>query len=69
MIKPGNMARQQWYWLPEQWLDEVPVIKLADSEERGGILAGTTSHGSLMLPGCGDEEPRESIEMRVFAFW
>jgi hypothetical protein len=69
MIKPGSVGGQKWYWVPEQMPDEVLVIKLADSEGGFGGVAGGTPHASPVIEGDGAEEARESVEVRVFAFW
>ena len=74
LLRAGDVKRQKWYWLPEQTPDEVLVIKLADSEsgaigKPGGSVAGSTPHGSPLLPGTEDKPTRESIEVRVIAVW
>lgn len=60
-----------WYYLPEQELDEVLVFKLfdsaglsADTEESEGVV-----HGSPDLGDAGYGGPRESIEVRLYAVW
>ena len=64
-----KVKEQKWYWLPQQKPDEVLVIKLADSEAGIDGVAGGTPHGSPRLQGTEGEEARESIEVRVAAFW
>lgn len=75
MLKPPQTEQTQprWFWLPEQNPDEVLVIKLADSHagrvgQDGRMVAGSTAHGSPDMGGA-EGEPRESIEVRVIAFW
>lgn len=72
VVKPSERtAEQKWYWLPEQKPEEVLVIKLADSEAFGkeGKVIGGTRHGSPVIDGTDGEETRESVEVRVVAFW
>ena len=72
-VKPakGGYDGHRWYWLPMQEPDEVLVIKLADSESeiRKGEVSPGTAHGSPVLNDVENEDPRESIEVRVLAFW
>ena len=69
--KEGPKTGQKWYYLPDQRPDEVLVIKLADSETLygKGDVAGGTAHGSPIVYGTEEKEPRESVEVRVVAFW
>lgn len=59
----------RWYYLSEQEPDEVLFIKLFDSATLGkdALDASATWHASLEI-GVVEEHPRESIELRVFAF-
>ena len=66
---PKDASLQLWYWLPEQKPDEVLVIRLADSEAQKGKVAANSAHGSPVIPGTEHEEARESIEVRILAFW
>ena len=65
--QPENM---KWYWLPEQQPDEVLIIKFCDTacSENPSIALGCV-HCSPIIPGTENEEKRESIETRVYAFW
>ena len=56
--------------MPEQKPEEVLIIKFSDSAsaEDEGVAAGCI-HCSPMLPGTEDEEPRCSVECRVYVFW
>lgn len=63
-------TQQKWYWLPEQQADEVLFIKLADTQsEVDASVALGSPHVSLGLEGMEAEEPRNSIECRITAFW
>lgn len=70
-VLPRRALEQKWYWMPEQRQDEVLIIKFADTAaaESGGEIAEHCLHGSPILPGTESEPPRESIEVRVLAFW
>ena len=70
-VKDKKMyENHRWYWLPEHKTQELLVIKLADSEAAvDESCCPSTAHGSPMIKGTEDEEPRESVEVRVFAFW
>lgn len=61
---------QKWYFISKQEPEEVMVIGLFDSErDKYTVAAGGTLHSSVDLPGTDDEEPRESLELRVLAIW
>lgn len=57
----------QWYWLSDQQPDEALVFVQFDSErvEEGGM---TTSHSAFVDPDFTDGPPRESMEIKMFAF-
>ena len=60
-----------WYYLPEQEPNEVLVFKLFDS---AGLDASAKEsegvpHGSPDLGNAGYGDPRESIEVRLYAVW
>ena len=61
----------QWYYLSAQEPDEVLVIKLFDSAALGedALEAGAPWHASPEIDAVDDDDPRESIELRVLAFW
>ncbi|KAI9743131.1 MAG: hypothetical protein M1818_003426 [Claussenomyces sp. TS43310] len=61
----------QWYYLSAQERDEVLFIKLFDSAALGEDAqeAGAPWHGSADIGAVEDDHPRESIELRVLAFW
>jgi len=61
---------QKWYFISKQEPEEVLVIGLFDSDrDKHTVAAGGTLHSSVDLPGTEDEEPRESLELRVLAIW
>lgn len=62
---------QKWYYLAGQEPDEVLFIKQFDSAARGSDAqhAPAPWHGSPEIGNGQGNEPRESIELRVFAFW
>lgn len=58
---------QRWYWFPRAQPDEVIVFKTFDSD---GARARFTAHGSFTDPGApAGAPPRESVEVRSFAFF
>jgi hypothetical protein len=61
----------QWYYLSAQDIDEVYIIKFFDSAALGEDAqdAGAPWHASPDIGAVGDDHPRESIELRVIAFW
>ena len=61
----------QWYYISEQEPDEVLFIKLFDSAALGEDAqdAGAPWHGSPEIGTSQGDQPRESIELRVLAFW
>lgn len=64
--------RLKWYWMPEQTPEDVLIIKFADTlSEVNGKVAGGCPHGAVELDDVDgvSEDPRESIEARVLAFW
>ncbi|EME79968.1 uncharacterized protein MYCFIDRAFT_77772 [Pseudocercospora fijiensis CIRAD86] len=74
-VKDGEVRRGkgiQWFYVSEQEPDEVLFVKLFDSFALGPDAkhAAAPWHGS---PEIGDaatsDEPRESIDIRVVAFW
>jgi hypothetical protein len=71
MISARKAGEHRWYWIPEQDVDEVLVVKLFDSESqrRGSGVAGGTGHGSPELEVEEDREARESVEVRALALW
>ena len=67
---PADPKVPQWYWIPEQKEAEVLIIKFADTAaETNTSIARCCPHGAAVVPGTEGEEPRESIECRVLAFW
>ncbi len=59
---------QRWYYFPEMTPDEVMIFKCYDSLLDG--RARFTAHGSFDDPGTlPNAPPRESIEIRTFAFF
>ncbi|OAP60994.1 hypothetical protein AYL99_05998 [Fonsecaea erecta] len=68
--RPAKLEDHQWYYVSEQKPHEVMMIKFADTEsEIDKDVAVAGGHGSPFVMGTEDEEPRESIEARVIAFW
>ncbi|KAI9838970.1 MAG: hypothetical protein M1819_004178 [Sarea resinae] len=61
----------KWYYLSEQDIDEVLAIKLFDSAALGenSQEAGAPWHASPEIGVVEDDHARESIELRVLAFW
>ncbi|OBT83634.1 hypothetical protein VE02_08046 [Pseudogymnoascus sp. 03VT05] len=61
----------KWYYVSRQTREEVLVIKFFDSAAlgRGGKGAEAPWHGSPDIGDVWGEEARESIEVRVIAFW
>lgn len=71
---PRYPERQRWYWLPEQQPDEALIFKFADSAAQHDLdgdlgIAECCPHVSPVLLGTEDEDPRESVECRVYLFW
>lgn len=60
-----------WYFLPGQESDEVLFIQLFDSASLGTHAqhAGAPWHASPELGAAAGDQPRESIDIRVLAFW
>ncbi|HCP01687.1 MAG: methyltransferase [Alphaproteobacteria bacterium] len=59
---------QQWYYFPRMTRDEALVFKVFDSDK--GLDARFTPHTSFADPTSPkDSPPRESIEIRTFAFF
>jgi GA4 desaturase len=69
-LPPKRPETQRWYWSPNQEPNEITIIKFADTaSEEDGNIAGGCLHCSPILPGTDDEEPRSSVETRVYLFW
>jgi hypothetical protein len=69
VLAPRATEGHKWRWISNQQNDEVLFIQFFDSyAAREGRPVGTP-HGSPLLDGVDDEDPRESIEARVVAFW
>lgn len=69
--KEGEEEGHRWYWVSNQTPEEVLVIGLFDSAREGeGLAAGGAMHSSVELEGQeGEEEARESLELRCLAIW
>ncbi len=66
MHNPGH----QWFYFPLQRRDEVTVFKNFDSAAGADGIAGTVPHTAFDDPTAPvDAAPRESIELRAFAFF
>jgi len=61
----------QWYYLSQQEPDEVLLVKFFDSAALGedSQEAGAPFHASPEIGAAEGDSPRESIELRVLAFW
>jgi hypothetical protein len=58
----------RWYYFPRMTIDEAIVFKVFDSDASAGVRF--TAHTSFTDPTSPpDAAPRESIEMRAFAFY
>ena len=67
---PEQPVQHKWYWMPEQTPEEVLILKFADTAaEKDASIAGGCGHVSPVVEGMEDGDPRNSIEVRVFAFW
>ncbi|GIK02043.1 hypothetical protein Aspvir_006086 [Aspergillus viridinutans] len=55
---------QRWYYLSEQTVEEVLIFCSADSETGGEV-----PHAAFCDPRYPDEEPRESVELRVLVVY
>ena len=73
--KTSNLLPQlQWHYVSEQNIDEVLIVKAFDGaafENRRGLTgeAQGAPHASPDLGQAAYGDPRESIEVRLFAFW
>ncbi|OQV09277.1 hypothetical protein CLAIMM_13413 [Cladophialophora immunda] len=68
--RPENLEDHRWYYVSEQKPHEVMMIKFADTDsEHDKDVAAAGGHGSPSVLGTEGQEPRESIEARVLAFW
>ena len=62
-----NNQDHHWFYFPEMTKDECLILKNFDSSEDVARMAG---HASFRIPGTsGDAPVRESIEIRVIAFF
>lgn len=60
--------KHQWYWFPRMTRDEALVFKVYDSQVDNP--ARWTAHTAFTNPAAPEgAPPRESIEIRSFAFW
>lgn len=67
---PNTDTGLKFYYVSGQEPDEVLFIKQFDSASRGsGGHAPAPWHGSPEIGNIEGDEPRESIELRMFAFW
>jgi len=69
LLKAGD--GHKWSWCKDQMPDEVTVLKFFDSESEkpGSAVASGIPHCSFHLDESDDEPARESLEVRVVAFW
>ncbi|KAK4508374.1 hypothetical protein PRZ48_002112 [Zasmidium cellare] len=69
-LPPKRPIKQKWYFLPEQQPDELVVVKFADTgSDTDSSIAPYGLHLSPKLVGQEEEEVRQSVEARVFAFF
>jgi hypothetical protein len=63
--------KHKWYWCKGQQPDELTILKFwgSGSEKPGSKITGGIPHTSFHLEGTDDLPPRESLEVRVIAFW
>lgn len=68
---PDESEPVKWYYLPGQEPDEVLFIQLFDSASLGTNAqhAGAPWHASPEIGAVEGDQPRESIDIRVVAFW
>lgn len=67
---PQHPVKQKWYWVPDQRPDEVAILKFADTaSDSNPEIAQGCLHLSPIVEGTENEQHRESIDVRVFAFW
>ncbi|USW59777.1 Putative hydroxylase/desaturase AsaB [Septoria linicola] len=67
---PKKPEALEWYWVPEQKPDEVCIIKFSDSAcEDDPNIAASCFHCSPVVLGTQCEQPRESVEARIYCFW
>ncbi|KAF2166411.1 hypothetical protein M409DRAFT_23051 [Zasmidium cellare ATCC 36951] len=68
---PPKDDRQRWYYFSDQTPDDVLILKVGDTaSDVDPEIASGCPHGSPMMLGTeGVEDPRQSIEVRVIAFW
>ncbi|KAK4500146.1 hypothetical protein PRZ48_008332 [Zasmidium cellare] len=71
IILPPKDDRQKWYYYSNQTPDDVLIIKVGDTaSDVDPTIASGSPHGSPIMFGVEDgDEPRQSIEVRVIAFW
>jgi hypothetical protein len=59
--------RHRWFYFPEMTTDEALLIKVYDSDEARARFSAHTAFADPTAPA--DAAPRESIEVRTFAFF
>lgn len=70
IVLPPKDDRQKWYYFSDQSPEDVLILKIGDTASDTSDIASGSPHGSPMLLGTeGLKEPRQSIEIRVIAFW
>ncbi|KAL1961550.1 hypothetical protein VTN77DRAFT_1612 [Rasamsonia byssochlamydoides] len=69
MLKGDKADSHRWYWISGQENDEVLLIQFFDSHARKEGRPVGAPHGSPELLGVEHQEWRQSIEVRVVAFW
>ena len=71
VVGDSNCDAVKWYYVSGQQPDEVLFIKQFDSASLGSNAqhAPAPWHASPEIGSVEGDEPRESIDMRVFAFW
>lgn len=71
ILPPKEPIEQKWYYYSDQSPEDVLILKIGDTaSDKNPEIASGSPHGSPMLLGTeGLKEPRQSIEVRVIAFW
>ncbi|KAK4500890.1 hypothetical protein PRZ48_009082 [Zasmidium cellare] len=62
-------CKHQWYWMKDQTVDDLLIIKLHDSEGKAeedfSAPVRSAPHSSFVIPGTEDKPTRKSVEMRA----
>lgn len=71
LLPPELPLKQKWYYCPDQTPDDVLILKIGDTaSDKDPSIACGAPHASPRVKEMDDvDQPRESIEIRVLAFW